>query len=89
MSTIIDGREFLTLDETAKIFGVTSAATIRNWLLGRHFEGRIETPEGPRFEVSAIREIQADIARTRAQNASGHLEFPDFGDEDPYARRQG
>ena len=89
MSTIIEGRELLTLAETAEAFGITSPATICNWLLGKHFEGRVETANGPMFEASAVREIQASIERTRARNESGHLEIPDFGDEDPYARRRG
>jgi hypothetical protein len=89
MGALIDGREFLTLAETTKAFGITSTATIRNWLLGKHFEGRIETPDGPMFEVSRVREILADIEQTRAANESGHLEIPDFGDEDPYARPKG
>jgi hypothetical protein len=31
--------------------------------------------------------VQDHIRQIEARNASGHLEFPDFGDEDPYAGR--
>lgn len=77
----LDG-ELLTTDEAARLLGVTSPATVRNWLEGGHFPGALRGEDGQwRFSregVLAAKEFMADIRR---RNAAGDLVPTDLGDD--------
>ena len=82
-----DRESTLSLAETAAVLGVTSPATIHNWLEKDPFPGVRIVGEQRRFRLADVYLTLQDIRQTEAENTSGHLEFPDFGDEDPYAGR--
>jgi hypothetical protein len=68
---LLCGEKLMSVSAVARMLGVSSPTTIHNWLEKGYFPGA----------------VQEQIRQTEARNASGHLEFPDFGDEDPYASR--
>ena len=52
------------------------------------FQARLElSVVSARFPLADVLAVKDDIRQTRAENASGHLEIGDYGDEDPYAGR--
>ena len=82
-----DRESTLSLAEVTAILDVTSPATIHNWLENDKFPG-VQIVEGQRrFKLTDVYLTLQDIRQTQARNASGHLEIPDYGDEDPYAVR--
>jgi DNA-binding transcriptional MerR regulator len=85
---LLSGEQTLSVSETARLLGVSSPATIHNWLEHGHFPGAFRTIGGHRrFRLADIVRVQARIAQTKAENASGHIEVPDYGDGDPWAER--
>ena len=88
LSQALTGARELSVGEVAEILGVSSPTTIRNWLDKGYFPGATRTPGGQRrFKLADVLAVKESIDRTHAVNNSGHIEFRDFGDEDPYAGR--
>ena len=88
LSRALTGERELSVGEVAEMLGVSSPTTICNWLDRGYFPGATRTPGGQRrFKLADVLAVKDDIARTRAANESSHIEFHDFGDEDPYAGR--
>lgn len=88
VAQLLRGEKLLGVSTVARMLGVSSPTTIHNWLEKGYFPGAIRTAGGQRrFRLEDVLAAQKEIKRTRARNASGHLEIPDYGDEDPYARR--
>jgi predicted DNA-binding transcriptional regulator AlpA len=79
----------LTVAEVAALLGVTSPATIHNWLSQGYFPGVTRLADGTRrFRPSGVRAVQESIAAIEAWNANPDDDgFTDLGDEDPYAKR--
>lgn len=71
----------LTSGQAAKLLGVSSANTVKNWLEGGQFPGAFQTPGGhwrfPREEVVALK-ARMDLLNNK--NARGDLTPPDEGD---------
>ena len=82
-----DRESTLSLAEVVAIFGVTSPATIHNWLENDNFPGVQIVAGERRFKVTEVYLALQDIRQTQAENDRGRLEIPDYGDEDPYAGR--
>lgn len=54
--------EFLTSMQVAKILGITSEATIRNWLHGGYFPGASQTENGEwTFKLSDVLAVKEDM----------------------------
>jgi len=84
---MINGERLLSLSEVAKIFNITSPATIHNWLEGDGFPG-VQIVDGQRkFRFADVCAVLTKINSVKARNESGYIEIPDGGDEDPYAGR--
>ena len=64
-------KELLTSTEAARVLGLSSPNTIKNWLAGGHW--RI-----PRAEVEAV---QARLEELRDRNRRGDLSLPDQDDD--------
>jgi excisionase family DNA binding protein len=85
---LLNGEKLMTVSAVARMLGVSSPTTIHNWLEKGYFPGVVRTAgRQRRFRLADVLAVQEQIRKTEAHNASGHLEFPDFGDEDPYAER--
>ncbi len=85
---LLTGDRLLSVGDVARLLGVSSPTTIHNWLEKGYFPGAIRTVGGQRrFPLADVLAVKDDIRQTRAENASGHLEIGDYGDEDPYAGR--
>ena len=85
---LLNGESLLTVSAVARMLGVSSPTTIHNWLEKGYFPGAVRTVgRQRRFRLADVLAVQEEIRATEARNASGHLEFADFGDEDPYAGR--
>lgn len=76
-------RDTLTTGQAAKVLGVSSTNTVKNWLEGGHFPGAYRTPGGhwrfPRTEVEAAR---GRMDRLRERNERGDLTPLDLEDDD-------
>jgi excisionase family DNA binding protein len=83
------GARTLSVGAVAKMLGVSSPTTIRNWLEQGVFPGVERTPGGHRrFNLADVMVVKARMEKTKAQNEAGIIEIPEYGDgEDPYARR--
>ena len=85
---LLKGERLLTVSAVARMLGVSSPTTIHNWLDKGYFPGAVRTAgRQRRFHLADVLAVQEQIRATEARNASGHLEFPDFGDEGPYSSR--
>lgn len=80
----LEAKPVLTSAEAARVLGLSSPSTVKNWLAGGFFPGATRTAGGhwrfPRAEVEAV---QRRIAELRARNRLGELTPPDTGDEGP------
>lgn len=73
----------LTAPQAAKLLGVSSPNTVKNWLKGGHFPGAYQTSGGHwRFPRSSVLEMKAHLDELRARNARGDLTPPEL-DADP------
>jgi excisionase family DNA binding protein len=83
------GDRQLKVAEVAKILGVSSPQTIRNWLEEGVFPGVDRRTVGGhrRFRLEDVCAVMARMAHTAAENDAGSLVIEDFGDEDPYDDR--
>jgi excisionase family DNA binding protein len=75
-------RETLTSTEAAKVLGIASATTVKNWLAGGHFPGAYQTAGGhwrfPRHEVEAVKR---HLEALREQNRAGAIGPPEEDDD--------
>ena len=75
-------KELLTSTEAARLLGLSSPNTVKNWLAGGHFPGAYQTAGGhwrfPRKEVEAV---QARLEGLRDRNRRGDLSLPDQDDD--------
>ena len=86
-SAVLSGNRLLRVSEVARILGVSSATTVRNWLEQGQFPGAVRTTGGHRlFRLEDVLAVKERMDLTRVENAAGRVEFDDFGDVDPYAR---
>ena len=78
--------KILTSMQAAIILGITSTATIENWLHGGYFPGASRTKEGHwRFrlsEVLAVKEALAEVARKNALKRVTAGDFHEFTTEE-------
>lgn len=74
--------ETLTSSEAARLLGLSSPNTVKNWLAGGHFPGAYQTAGGhwrvPRVEVEAIKRRMAEL---RERSVRGDLTPPDADDD--------
>lgn len=79
--------EPLTAPEAAKILGVSSPNTVKNWLEGGHFPGAYRTMGGHwRFPLAEVLAVKARMEALREKNRTGDLSPPDCDDDfDPPA----
>lgn len=76
----LDGDEVLTSRQAAKLLGVSSANTVKNWLKGGWFPGAFRTPGGHwRFSRREVEAVRARMAELEARNASGEIAPGDEG----------
>jgi hypothetical protein len=78
----------LYTEEAAAILGITSGATVRNWLLGGHFPGAYKDPSNLwRFPIKAVREAKSkmrDIEFLNKMRSVGiPIDLPDSNEEPP------
>ena len=74
---------WLTTEETAKLLGITSQETIRNWIETTRFPGSDQTPTGWRFDFNRVLAVKEALEEIRATNARGNLSVPECdSDED-------
>jgi excisionase family DNA binding protein len=88
LQDLIAGRKLLSVSDVANMLGVSSPTTIHNWVERGAFPCASVTVGGHRrFRLGDVIALKRQIDQTAAENASGRVEIPDFGDEDPYAGR--
>lgn len=76
-------RRELTAGEAAKLLGVSSRNTVKNWLQGGYFPGAFKTPGGHwRFPRAEVLEVREQMRRMREQPAELPSEAPD-GEQPP------
>jgi predicted DNA-binding transcriptional regulator AlpA len=87
---LLAGQQLLKVGEVAKILGVSSPTTIRNWLeRGAFGADTIRSADGTRwFRMADVMAVKSRMEQTDVENEAGNIEFPDYGDEDPYAERR-
>jgi excisionase family DNA binding protein len=74
--------ELLTSGEVARLLGVSSPNTVKNWLEGGHFPGAFRTQGGhwrfPRAEVLEVARRRDELAQ---RNQHGELTLPEEQDD--------
>lgn len=74
--------EMITTTQAARLLGVSSPNTVKNWLSGGHFPGARRTPGGHwRFARREVEAVKLRMAELRARNRRGELAPPDIEDE--------
>ena len=77
--------KILTSMQAAKILGITSTATIENWLHGGYFPGASRIKEDQwsfkLSEVLAVKEALAEEARKNAVKRVTAADFPEMSEE--------
>lgn len=74
----------LTSSEAAKILGLSSTNTVKNWLKGGHFPGAYQTPGGQwRFLRAEVEAVKRDMEDRREKNRRGDLMIPDVDAGEP------
>ena len=80
----LGGGDMLTSMAAARLLGLASANTVKNWLAGGHFPGAFQTRGGhwrfPRGEVEAVKRRMEQL---RERNRRGDLAPPDASDTPP------
>jgi excisionase family DNA binding protein len=78
----LDPKETLTSSEAARLLGLSSPNTVKNWLAGGYFPGAFQTAGGhwrfPRQEVEAVKRRMEEL---RHRNRRGDLAPPDADDD--------
>jgi predicted site-specific integrase-resolvase len=67
----------LNTQEAAELLGVTSTATVKNWLEGGHFPGAYQVDGEWRFSSSEVLAAKKRIEELREKNRTGDLSLPD------------
>ena len=71
------GPAMLTTTEVAKMLGVSSPNTVKNWLEGGAFPGATKTLGGHwRFPLKDVEAVKARMEWVREKNAKGDLAIP-------------
>lgn len=74
----------LTSTEVAKMLGVSSPNTVKNWLEGGAFPGATKTLGGHwRFPLKDVEAVKARMEWVREKNARGDLAIPADLDDGP------
>ncbi len=76
-------QEALTTGQAAKVLGVSSANTVKNWLEAGHFPGAYRTPGGHwRFSRDEVEAVKQRMDALREKNQRGDLTPDDIEDDD-------
>jgi hypothetical protein len=76
----------LSSREAAEFLGVTSPATIKNWLEGGFFPGSYKTQNGDwLFRRDELKATKSRIELLRQRNVQGHLDFVEVPEDAPPA----
>ena len=79
-------RALIPVNEAADILGISHEAAMR--LLDKGvFGGCLRLGDQVLVSRRRAEESRCEDDKIKKQNESGHIEIPDFGDEDPYAER--
>jgi len=71
-------QEYLTSTQAARVLGVSSPTTVKNWLEGGRFPGALRTPGGHwRFPLSEVLAVRDAMARRQ----HGDLTPPEVDDD--------
>ncbi|GEM_PF-356607 len=74
--------EDLTSSQAAKLLGVASTNTVKNWLKGGFFPGAFRTPGGQwRFPRHEVEETQRRMKELQGKNRRRDLAPPDTDDD--------
>ena len=75
---------WLTTTQAAKLLGVSSPNTIKNWFHGGHFPGAVmKSPGGHwRFSQAAVLEMKRRMEELHERNRRGDLMPNDTGDDE-------
>ena len=73
----------LTTGQAAKVLGVSSANTVKNWLEAGHFPGAYRTPGGHwRFALDEVEAVKRRMDVLREKNQRGDLIPADLEDDE-------
>lgn len=76
-------RKTLTSGQAAKLLGVSSTNTVKNWLEAGQFPGAFKTAGGHwRFYLDEVEAVKARMDALRQKNSRGDLTPPDAGDDE-------
>ncbi len=82
----LNPKESLTSSEAAKLLGLSSSNTVKNWLAGGHFPGAYQTAGGhwrfPRHEVEAVKQ-RMEVLRERNRRGDVAADEVDDASEPP------
>lgn len=79
-----DASPMLKTTEVAKMLGVSSPNTVKNWLEGGAFPGATKTLGGHwRFPLKDVEAVKARMEWVREKNAKGDLALPADLDDGP------
>ena len=71
--------KILTSMQAAKILGITSTATIEDWLHGGYFPGASRIKEDQwSFKLSEVLDVKEAMAEVERKNAVKHIAAGDF-----------
>lgn len=74
LAHLLEGERYLTTGQAARLLGVMSPTTVKNWLHGGHFPGARRTPGGhwqfPLFDVLSVRDA---LQTSKERNRRGDL----------------
>jgi excisionase family DNA binding protein len=74
--------ETLTAPKVAKMLGVSSSNTVKNWIEGGHFPGAFRTMGGHwRVPVRDVHEAKRRMEELREKNRTRDLTPPDLEDD--------
>ena len=78
----LDPKETLTSSEAARLLGLSSPNTVKNWLAGGYFPGAFQTAGGHwRFPCQEVEAVKRRMEELRDRNRRGDLAPPDSDDD--------
>lgn len=80
----VAGDEWVSAPAAAKLLGLSSPNTLKNWVNGGHFPGEVSKTLGKhwRFRKADVFELLHRMKERDARNRRGDLAPPDLGDEE-------
>lgn len=74
--------DVLSVGDVAKLLGVKSPNTVKNWLEGGSFPGAWQTAGGHwRFLREDVERVRVRLAELAARNNAGGMNLPDLADD--------